>query len=339
MNSYKNNKLPPVTVLMSTYNDERFIGEAIKSILRQTMPEFEFIIIDDASTDRTPIILAEFDEQDSRINIIRNPKNLGLTKSLNIGLKHARGQFIARMDGDDISHPERLERQYGYMMDNPQCYFLATEGILIGESGKKIKNIRINFNSLSQKEYILNYGSPFVHSSMMFSKKKVLELGAYDENYKSRQDLELWLRAIYSGLEICVLKEPLICFRYHSQSLSHKSIKNFYLNLIIKALYRAEDLDFKINSKKIESAVKEEPVINDYIRRVIARRNLKAIIDLIISGDPKEGIALFLKEVHRLHFALGKPIQLIPVLDGLLKKLQNFNSHGENNDENFRNKN
>ena len=322
---------------MATFNNERFIGQAIASVLRQTMSNFEFLIIDDASTDKTPIILAEYCEKDSRIHVIRNKDNLGLTKSLNIGLKHTPGQFIARMDGDDISHPERLERQYAYMIDNPRCYFLATEGVLIGECGKKIKDIRINFNSHSQKEYILNYGSPFVHSSMMFSRQKVLELGGYDENYKTRQDLELWLKVIYTGLEICVLKERLIYFRYFPQSLSHKSTENLYINVIIKALYRAKDLGININSAEIKKALKQKPEINCYVRRITARRKLKLITNYFISGEITKGATLLFKTIPSLRFAWKKQIEQITFLDSLLKDI--IKSRRELNDRRSQNLN
>ena len=326
----------PVTVLMSTYNDERYVAEAIVSILRQTLKDFEFLIIDDASTDRTPNIIDEYAQDDTRITVVKNERNLGLTKSLNIGLSLAKGKYIARFDADDVSHPERLERQYMYMTVHPSCYFLATEGILIGESGRKLKNIHVNFKGLSQKRYILNYGSPFIHSSMMFSKQKVLEIGGYDENYRTRQDLELWLRIIYSGMEISVLKEPLIYLRYHPQSLSHKSIENLYLNVIIKTLYRARELGvININIEKIENMVKREPVINTYVQRVISRRKLKTMLDFFISGDLIKGIALFFRLIPSLHLALSKPVQLIPVIDVLLKNIQTLNGDGRDNDTNF----
>lgn len=325
----------PVTVLMATYNDGKYVEEAIVSILKQTLRDFEFLIVDDASTDGTSQILDEYARKDSRITVVRNENNLGLTKSLNIGLSLAKGKYIARMDGDDISHPKRLEHQYLYMINHPNCYFMATEGVLIGETSKKLKDIRINFKGLSQKDYILNYGSPFVHSSMMFCKQKVLELGGYDENYRTRQDLELWLRIIYSDMEIGVLREPLINLRYHSQSLSRESIENLYLNIIIKVLYRAKDLGIiNINSEKIESMVKRERAINTYVQRVISRRKLKTMIDFFISGDLTKGIASFFKLMPRLPLALSKPIQLIPVIDVLLKKIQTLSGDGSDNDTN-----
>jgi glycosyltransferase involved in cell wall biosynthesis len=315
-------ELPVITVLMATYNDERYIVEAVRSILSQTMRDFEFLVIDDASTDGTSSILCEYAMKDSRMRVFTNESNLGLTKSLNIGLRLARGKYIARMDGDDISYPERLVRQYLYMINNPECSILATDGILIGKTGKRIKEIRINFCGLSQKEYLLNYGSPFLHSSMIFSKQKVLELGGYDETLKTRQDLELWLRAIYSGLQISVLNEQLIKLRFHSNSLSQKGFENLYLNVIITALYRTQDLGLNVERGEIENLVKKNPMIRSYIQRVLARKRSKAMIDYFISGQLIKGIAFFLRTIPCLPLALRGPVRLLPVIDLMLENTQ-----------------
>lgn len=322
---------PEITVLTAVYNGERYLREAIGSILNQTYKNFEYILVDNNSTDNTPKILNDYAQKDERIKIIKETRQSPAC-ARNAGLQVAKGKWIAILDADDISHPERLEHQYIYMINHPNCYFLATEGILIGESSKKLKDIRINFKGFSQKDYFLNYGTPFVHSSMMFSKQKVLELGGYDENYKVLEDLELWLRVIYSGMEISLLREPLVEYRYHSQSLSHKSIGNLYLKVIIKALYRAKDLGItNINSEKIEKVIKREPVINTYIQRVIARRRLKNMLDFFISGDLIKGIGLFFRLIPDLHLTLSKPIQLVPVIDVLLKNIQT-NHNGRDND-------
>lgn len=324
MNRNKCTKLPPITVLMATYNDERFIGEAVKSILSQTMSEFEFIIIDDASTDRTPIILSEFGEQDSRIRVIRNPKNLGLTKSLNIGLENARGQFIARIDGDDISHIERLESQYKYMIDNPHCHFLATEGVLIGESGKKIKNIRIHFNNLSQTEYILNYGSPFVHSSMMFSKQKVLELGGYDENYKTRQDLVLYLKVLSAGYSINVLHRDLIAFRMHDKSVSTTSTDNLYLNIAIRFLFKLKNKGYCLGDREALSFVKNDFWSKYFVQHILFRKMTKDLISKIKSGYI---LLSMLKAIHmmmRIEYII--PFKMGFILNKLINRYEKQNS-------------
>jgi len=108
-------KLAKISVLMSVFNGEAYLSEAIESILDQTYKNFEFIIINDCSTDNSKKILRKYANADKRIQLINNKQNLGLTKSLNFGLKNSHGEFVARMDSDDISLPIRLEEQYNYL--------------------------------------------------------------------------------------------------------------------------------------------------------------------------------------------------------------------------------
>ena len=177
-----------ISVLMSTYNDERFIEEAINSILQQTFTDFDFLIIDDFSKDRTSAILSNFARRDKRIRLVRNRRNLGLTKCLNNGLHLAKGEYIVRMDGDDISHPRRLERQYAYFISHPVCVILATEGVIIDEQGQALRDRKIDLGGMDQEEYLLNFSSPFIHSGVMFSRKAILKLGGYNEDFRTRVD-------------------------------------------------------------------------------------------------------------------------------------------------------
>ena len=107
-----------VTVLMSVYNGEKYLSQSVESILNQTYENFEFVIIDDGSTDNSYSILKQYASQYSQIVLIKNEKNLGLTKSLNLGLKIAKGKYIGRQDADDVSHPERLEREIEFLEDH-----------------------------------------------------------------------------------------------------------------------------------------------------------------------------------------------------------------------------
>ncbi|MDD2913253.1 MAG: glycosyltransferase family 2 protein, partial [Candidatus Pacebacteria bacterium] len=112
----KNN--PKISIIMPVYNVETFLSEAIESVLNQTFYDFEFVIINDGSTDNSLEIIKNYEKKDSRIVLLDNKENLGITKSLNIGLNKARGEYIARMDGDDISEKERIEIQYDFLKKN-----------------------------------------------------------------------------------------------------------------------------------------------------------------------------------------------------------------------------
>ena len=124
----------PITVLMSVYNGERYLQESIKSILCQTFTNFEFIIIDDCSDDTSCKIIESYN--DKRIKLIRNRINLGLSASLNIGIRASRGKYIARFDSDDISCPERIETQYRFMEENSQIGILGTGYYKIDQNGE-----------------------------------------------------------------------------------------------------------------------------------------------------------------------------------------------------------
>ena len=168
-----------LTVLMSVYNGSRFLREAIESILNQTFYDFEFIIINDGSTDRTAEILATY--QDKRIRIVRNSDNIGLTKSLNEGLKLARGKYIARQDADDISLPKRLERQISYLEAQPDIALLGTWANSIDERGKILWEMRPPSDP-SLLRWSMLFNNNMIHSSVMFNAAKAMDIGGYDSS-------------------------------------------------------------------------------------------------------------------------------------------------------------
>ena len=140
MNTEASN-IPKISVLMLAYNEERYIAETIESILNQTFKDFEFIIVNDGSTDKTEDIILSF--HDPRIRLINNHVNLGLTISLNKGLSIAKANLIARQDGNDISCTKRLEKQLEFMNANPEVVVLGTNAKYINEKGKKIRRFGI----------------------------------------------------------------------------------------------------------------------------------------------------------------------------------------------------
>jgi glycosyltransferase involved in cell wall biosynthesis len=132
---------PKVSVVMSVYNGEKYLCEAIDSILNQTFENFEFLIVNDGSTDRTLEILQSY--RDPRIKVINNERNIGLTASLNKGLKIAKGEYVARMDADDVSFPHRLEQQKAFLDRNPRVAMVGSWAEVIDESGKTQETWRV----------------------------------------------------------------------------------------------------------------------------------------------------------------------------------------------------
>lgn len=209
--------MPKVTVLMAVYNGERYLTEAIDSILCQTFQDFEFLIVNDGSSDSTREIILSYD--DSRIRLVDNECNLGLARSLNRGLELAAGQLIARQDADDISEPERLAKQVAFMETHPDVALLGTwykkidaQGILLGHREKPCDCLQIRWSLL--------FFCPFVHSTVMLRKVAVLsQIGFYNEAITYAEDYELWSR-IARCLPVANLNEYLVKFRVNPWSMT-----------------------------------------------------------------------------------------------------------------------
>ena len=184
-------KIPLVSVVMSVYNGEKYLREAIDSILNQTFTDFEFIIINDGSTDNTLKIIKSY--KDPRIVLISR-KNKGLVASLNEGIGKAKGKYIARMDADDVSLPERFEKQVEYMIQHPGVGLIGSQVALIGENGE-IVNPLISRPIKDQHIKLLNgYGTVITHVAALFKKDLFMEVGGYNEKYYLAEDHDLWCR-------------------------------------------------------------------------------------------------------------------------------------------------
>ena len=206
---------PLVTVLMSVHNGEAYLSEAVESILSQTYQNFEFLIVNDASTDRSASILVEY--QDARIRIIRNEHNLGLTRSLNKGLAQVKGKYVARMDADDVSYPLRLERQVTFMEQHPEVGLCGTWGKLLGLKDKYNRTFPTNNNELQVSLLCYN---PFIHPSVVLRSDVLRALDKpYDQRFRYAQDYELWTR-VAERSEITNLPETLVGYRVHEGQIS-----------------------------------------------------------------------------------------------------------------------
>jgi len=200
---------PAVSVIMAVYNGAEYVEDAIESILEQTCSDFEFIIINDGSTDRTHEIICKYN--DPRIRLI-NQENTGLTRALNVGLSLARGRYIARIDADDISLPERLEKQVALFEKNKDVVLQGSLFCLIN-----VKNGRLYFKHLPNTErklrlFLALRGTPFRHSTVMFRRSVVEKVGVYNEKYVTAQDYEYWIR-IAAQHRIAMLPEYLCLAR------------------------------------------------------------------------------------------------------------------------------
>lgn len=208
---------PLISVVMPVYNIEHYVGSAIESILNQTYKKFEFIIIDDASSDSTRNILKKVRAKDKRIILIRNRKNLGVTKSLNKALKLVKGKYIIRMDADDWSYPDRFELQVKLMEDHPDVV-VSGSYIEVCDSNLRTKYIRkYKIDDSSIRKHLFRY-SPFAHAATIWQ-AKVLKKERYNEVITVSQDYELYFRVGKIG-KFMNLSKPLLKLRMHEGAVS-----------------------------------------------------------------------------------------------------------------------
>ena len=203
----------PISIILPFYNCKDTLGASIESILSQTYKSFELILIDNNSDSESYDIAADYAAQDSRIRLISESRQ-GIVPALNTGIEQAAGKYIARMDADDISFPERFELQYNYLEKNPDVELVASAVNYIGNEEENygfLEYVKWNNRLLSHEDISLNrfIESPLVHPSVMFRKELIEKYGAYREGDFS-EDYELWLRFLHHGVKMFKLKESLL---------------------------------------------------------------------------------------------------------------------------------
>lgn len=209
-------KQPLISVIMSTYNEEKYIETSLKSLLDQTFQEFEIIIVDDASTDNTRQLIQGL--QDERIHLICNEENQGLTKNLNKALKCVTGKYIARMDGDDIAFPTRFEKQYQYMEKHPETMLVSCYTKSFGDSDlvfalpddSEVLKVRMLVRPV------------YAHPGFMM-RRELIEAGyQYNEEYRTAQDYEFASR-VAEKYKIGLVPEVLLLYRVHKKQISARA--------------------------------------------------------------------------------------------------------------------
>ena len=220
-----------ISVLMSVYNDEKRVSKSIESILNQTFQDFEFLILDDCSTDNTYEICNYYAKKNQKIKLMKNHQNLGLTKSLNLLISESNYELIARQDSDDESFKQRLEIQLKIMEKHnlDACTTLAT----IDE----IKGTRPFLSHLFPKKLIIKYKNPFIHGSLLIKKRALENVGMYDEKFKFAQDYKLMFDLIRLNHKLKIINQPLYKLNL-KDNISTRNIKeqNYYANCVKKEI-------------------------------------------------------------------------------------------------------
>jgi hypothetical protein len=255
---------PTVTVLTAVYNGAPYLPDSISSILGQTFGDFEFIIIDDASTDETPILLSQFARRDARIRIVTNQKKAGLAKSLNLGLVLASAPLIARHDADDVSEPSRLTKQVAFMNSHRDIGVLGSAMTLIDDSGNCLQrhwNMPLSHPSIT---WGMLFFSTVAHPSVMY-RQHVVGAGVYSEEQTASEDLNLWFDLMLQGARFANLPDRLVRYRIHpgqtgqvkkSESLNEaKAVRGKFLERIAGQAFGLQDIELFLSMPRRSDCV------------------------------------------------------------------------------------
>jgi glycosyltransferase EpsE len=218
-----------VSIVMGAFNEESSIAKAIESISTQTYKSWEFIIIDDCSTDKTQEIIKKYCDKDNRIRLFINSKNLGLAASLNKGISLASGNYIARMDADDISLPKRIEKQVRFLDSNKKISVVGTAAYFRSNDSADMKVIKMPETNKKINQMIFK-ASPFIHPTVMMRKEFMQQTKGYNSKLRRAQDYDLWLRGRSTALYHNI-KEPLLIYTYQNKKMLTGFIASMHIRI------------------------------------------------------------------------------------------------------------
>lgn len=283
-----------ITVLMPAYNDEQFIAVSIESVLAQTYTHFELLIIDDGSTDQTASIIKQY--SDTRIRYVKNQKNLGLTKSLNIGIDLAKGEYIARHDSDDLMEPTRLEKQMEFLLSNPDVDIVGAFYEEIDCHNRKIRKV---FWPVGYQDNLFNVLIGNNPVTTMLVRTNLLKKLKFNEQVIQAQDFDFYLRAYAAGYRSDNIPNILNYIRIHQKQISNKKSKSQHENHN-QAFYRFyKNITSKlIDFNKIE--LYEDVLV--WKAQKIDSKNNRVILGIF------HDLCIGLSKVRKRDFALKKKI-------------------------------
>ena len=226
-----------VSVIVTAYNAEKYLGEAIESILNQTYSNFELILVNDGSKDNTLSIMQEYKEEDSRI-VIDDHENMGISKSANRALKLAKGEIVVRMDADDIMVSNRIEVQVNYLKSHPEVTMVSCDAEFVNDDGETIgRQVMPGYDTPEFSKNILK--KPVLvaaaHTGFASYRQAILDAGGYNENISCVVDLEMFTRMVENGNILIILRQVLMRYRVHNTSVMASGMKN-------KKLQNTQDL-------------------------------------------------------------------------------------------------
>jgi glycosyltransferase involved in cell wall biosynthesis len=266
---------PSVSVVMPVYNQERYVMDAVNSVLNQTFKVFELIIVNDGSTDRTAEILARY--QDPRIRIIHQP-NAGFIAALLTGFQAAQGEWIARMDSDDVSHPERLAKQVEFLGAHPECAFVGTAYGLATPNDFFLEPVREFDWKYVEARQITRGGRVFGDPTVMFHRQTAAGVGYYDQEFDNENPLWYRLLKIRKG---AVLGETLYYNRWLMGSVSKSRFEHWSaVHFQVRKKYDAENINPQKNDLAFDAG------------KVLTRKLKEGVVIYLRAGDRKAALQL-----------------------------------------------
>ena len=292
-----------ISVIMSTYKEEeRFLRESIESILNQTYKDFEYIIIlDNPNNELHKKIISEYVCKDNRINFYINEKNMGLTNSLNKGISLSHGEYIARMDADDISLKNRFENQLKYLINNK---YDLIGGItqMINEDGKLLYDIKIVPTRFEKIKKALNYGQCIAHPTWL-GKKEVFETLQGYRNIPLCEDYDFILRAVLNGFKISNLNQTVLKYRMTSNSVSRNNLfeQFLYMRYITEEYSKGNIASIEKANLFVADKLNAQQAENYLKANVIFNRMLQEISDKNFFQFTKDGFKLLVTSKYYLN--------------------------------------
>lgn len=256
------NSTPLVSVVLPVFNGEKYLAEAFDSLLNQTMGDFEVLIVDDGSTDSTPSIIGDYCTRDRRIRRLTNSRNQGITFSLNRGLTEARGEFIARMDADDVCHPTRFEKQVDFLRRHKNIGLLGTEMYNLSQDGFLSRSW--SFTRHAELAWFLLFTCTFGHPTVMFRRSLIELFEPFYRDVTACEDYELWVR-LSRVTQLANLPVPLLTYRLHEERISvredtsQRNNANSLSHREIRALFPKEKCYSDEEVEKIRGSIAHTP--------------------------------------------------------------------------------
>lgn len=294
---------PLVSVLLPCYNAERFVEETMDSLLNQTYTNFEIVAINDCSTDSTLQILNRLAEKDSRIKVFNNEKNLKLIKTLNHGIDLCKGEYIARMDADDIALPERLEKEVRFLNENKDYDIVSTQFATF-RTGSSKTSLHTNPTKYEELQAYVLFKSGICHPASMIRKRLFTELGLrFEEEYLHVEDYALWSKALYVTKMGNIGGEPLLLYRVHSSQVSslYEDLQRENKKKVFRIHCKHLDIDDSDESLDIYASIAE--VMPSQSSFEYLDKCEKFILDLIEKNrKDKFGDQVFLEDMMAIHW-------------------------------------